>query len=192
MRSSTAWSPRPTCSCTASGARCPSTSGIDAATLRAINPSLVYQYAASYGSQGPHDRQPAIDPVIAAFAGQTAYQTGEGNPPLRESGADPVAAAGHAAAMALGVFARHRTGEAQDVESAMIVSNMLLNYEDAYDHEGKAPRPPVDPRQFGIGPTHRLYECAVGCRCRAARPPQPRPALGDVRGRRRRGVRLLP
>jgi crotonobetainyl-CoA:carnitine CoA-transferase CaiB-like acyl-CoA transferase len=134
--------------------------GIDAATLRAINPSLVYHYAASYGSAGPYNRQPAIDPVIAAFAGQTAYQTGEGNPPLRESGADPVAAAGHAAAMALGVFARHRTGEAQDVESAMIVSNMLLNYEDAYDHEGKAPRPPVDPRQFGIGPTHRLYECA--------------------------------
>lgn len=134
--------------------------GIDAATLRAVNPTLVYQYAASYGSQGPHARQPAIDPVIAAFAGQTAYQTGEGNPPLRESGADPVAAAGHAAAMALGLFARHRTGEAQDVESAMIVSNMLLNFEDAYDHEGKQPRPPVDPRQFGIGPTHRLYECA--------------------------------
>ena len=134
--------------------------GIDADTLRAINPTLVYQYAASYGSQGPHAKQPAIDPVIAAFAGQTAYQTGEGNPPLRESGADPVAAAGHAAAMALGLFARHRTGKAQDVESAMIVSNMLLNYEDAFDHAGKQPRPPVDPRQFGIGATHRLYECA--------------------------------
>jgi crotonobetainyl-CoA:carnitine CoA-transferase CaiB-like acyl-CoA transferase len=42
----------------------------------------------------------------------------------------------------------------------MIVSNIFLNYEEAFDHEGKAPRPPVDPRQFGIGATHRLYECA--------------------------------
>jgi crotonobetainyl-CoA:carnitine CoA-transferase CaiB-like acyl-CoA transferase len=138
----------------------PESLGIDAATLRAINPRLVYQYAASYGSVGPHARQPAIDPVIAAFAGQTAHQTGQGNPPLRESGADPVAAAGHAVAMILGLFAAHRTGEGQDVESSMIVSNLFLNYEDALSYDGKPDRPPVDPRQLGTGPTHRLYECA--------------------------------
>jgi crotonobetainyl-CoA:carnitine CoA-transferase CaiB-like acyl-CoA transferase len=140
--------------------RVPEALGIDEATLRGVNPGLVYQYAASYGSAGPHARQPAIDPVIAAFAGQTAHQTGEGNPPLRESGADPVAAAGHAVAMMLGLFAAHRTGEGQQVESSMIVSNIYLNYEDAVAFDGKPPRPPVDPRQFGTGPTHRLYECA--------------------------------
>jgi crotonobetainyl-CoA:carnitine CoA-transferase CaiB-like acyl-CoA transferase len=139
----------------------PESLGIDFETLRAINPSLVYQYAASYGSEGPYARQPAIDPVIAAFAGQTAYQTGEGNPPLRESGADPAAAAGHAAALMLGLYARHRTGEAQYVESAMIVSNIYLNYDDAFSYDGKPSRPPVDPRQFGTGATHRLYECAA-------------------------------
>jgi crotonobetainyl-CoA:carnitine CoA-transferase CaiB-like acyl-CoA transferase len=138
----------------------PESLGIDETTLRAINPRLVYHYAASYGSVGPYARQPAIDPVIAAFAGQTAYQTGEGNPPLRESGADPVAAAGHAAAMTLGLFAQHRTGERQDVESAMIVSNIYLNYEDALSYAGKPPRPPVDGRQLGTAATHRLYECA--------------------------------
>lgn len=138
----------------------PESLGIDEPTLRAIKPDLVYQYAASYGSVGPYARQPAIDPVVAAFAGQTAYQTGEGNPPLRESGADPVAAAGHAAAMMLGLFARDRTGSGQYVESAMIVSNIYLNYLDAFSYEGKPPRPPVDPRQFGIGATERLYECA--------------------------------
>jgi crotonobetainyl-CoA:carnitine CoA-transferase CaiB-like acyl-CoA transferase len=140
--------------------RVPESLGIDFDTLRAINPNLVYQYAASYGSEGPYSRQPAIDPVIAAFAGQTAYQTGEGNPPLRESGADPAAAAGHAAALMLGIFARHRTGAAQHVESTMIVSNIYLNYDDAFAYDGKPPRPAVDPRQFGTGATHRLYECA--------------------------------
>lgn len=140
----------------------PESLGIDAATLRKVNPTLVHQYAASYGSTGPHARQPAIDPVIAAFAGQTAHQTGSGNPPLRESGADPVAAAGHAVAMALGLFAAHRTGEGQDVESSMIVSNIYLNFEDALSYDGKPERPAVDQRQFGTGPTHRLYECGTG------------------------------
>jgi crotonobetainyl-CoA:carnitine CoA-transferase CaiB-like acyl-CoA transferase len=140
--------------------RVPESLGIDEKTLRAVNPDLVYQYAASYGSVGPYARQPAIDPVIAAFAGQTAYQTGDRNPPLRESGADPVAAAGHAAAMLLGLFARHRSGKGQYVESAMIVSNIYLNYADAFSYEGKPPRPLVDSRQLGTGATHRLYECA--------------------------------
>ncbi len=140
----------------------PNELGIDVKTLRSVNPRLVYQYATSYGSTGPYARQPAIDPVVAAFAGQTAHQTGEGNPPLRESGADPVAAAGHALALMLGLFAAHRTGQGQDVESSMIVSNMYLNFEDALSYEGKPPRPVVDHRQFGISPTHRLYECAPG------------------------------
>jgi crotonobetainyl-CoA:carnitine CoA-transferase CaiB-like acyl-CoA transferase len=138
----------------------PESLGIDYETLRAINPKIVYQYASSYGSIGPYARQPAIDPVIAAFTGQTAHQSGEGNPPLRENGADPVAAAGHAAAMVLGLFARHRTGESQHVESAMILSNLYLNCEDALSYEGKPPRTPVDRAQLGTGATHRLYETA--------------------------------
>lgn len=138
----------------------PKTLGIDYESLRALNPKLVYHYASAYGSVGPYARQPAIDPVVAAFTGQTAHQTGEGNPPLRESGADPVGAAGHAAAMMLGLFARHRTGEGQQVESAMIVSNLYVNFDEALAYEGKPSRPPVDRRQLGTGATHRVYETA--------------------------------
>jgi len=138
----------------------PESLGIDEESLRAINPQLVYHYATAYGSVGPYARQPAIDPVVAAFTGQTAYQTGDGNPPLRESGADPVGAAGHAAAMMLGLFARHRTGEGQHVESAMIVSNLYLNCEDALSYEGKPSRPPVDRSQLGTAAMHRVYETA--------------------------------
>jgi crotonobetainyl-CoA:carnitine CoA-transferase CaiB-like acyl-CoA transferase len=138
----------------------PQTLGIDDESLRAINPGLVYHYASAYGSVGPYARQPAIDPVVAAFTGQTAYQTGEGNPPLRESGADPVAAAGHAAAMMLGLFARHRTGEGQRVESAMIVSNLYLNCEDALAYAGKPSRPPVDRSQLGTAAANRVFQTA--------------------------------
>jgi crotonobetainyl-CoA:carnitine CoA-transferase CaiB-like acyl-CoA transferase len=138
----------------------PESLGIDETTLRKIKPDLVYQYGASYGSVGPYSRQPAIDPIIAAYAGTTVHQSGAGNPPLTETGADPVAAAGHAAAMMLGLFARHRTGKGQFVESAMIVSNIYHNFEDALSYEGKPERTPVDKGQFGTGATYRLYETA--------------------------------
>jgi crotonobetainyl-CoA:carnitine CoA-transferase CaiB-like acyl-CoA transferase len=136
----------------------PESLGIDYETLKKINARLVYQYGASYGREGPYSGQPAIDPVIAAFAGTTAYQSGDGNPPLTETGADPVAAAGHAAALMLGLFARHRTGQSQYVQSAMIVSNIYLNCEDALVYPGKPPRQPVDHLQLGTGATYRLYE----------------------------------
>ena len=55
----------------------PESLGIDYETLRRVNPDLVYQYGASYGSTGPYSRQPAIDPIIAAFAGTTVYQAGK-------------------------------------------------------------------------------------------------------------------
>jgi crotonobetainyl-CoA:carnitine CoA-transferase CaiB-like acyl-CoA transferase len=138
----------------------PESLGIDYETLRKIKPDLVYQYGASYGSTGPYSKQPAIDPIIAAFAGTTAYQAGEDNPPLTETGADPVAAAGAAAAMVIGLFARHRSGQGQYIEPAMIVSNIYLNCEDALAYPGKTPRPTVDHLQLGTAATHRLYETA--------------------------------
>jgi crotonobetainyl-CoA:carnitine CoA-transferase CaiB-like acyl-CoA transferase len=139
----------------------PESLGIDYETLRAVNPTLVYQYGSAYGSIGPYARQPAIDPIVAAFSGHTIYQAGEGNLPLTEVGADPIGAAGHAVAMILGIFARHRTGRSQYVESAMILSNLFANCEDALSYEGKPSRPAVDRLQFGTGATHRLYKTAA-------------------------------
>src|SRR5262249_33057830 len=124
---------------------------IDYETLRKLNPRLVYQYGASYGSIGPYANQPAIDPVICAFAGQTLQQAGEGTDPIPEGGADPNAAAGHAAAAMLGIAARDLTGQSQYVESAMILSNVYSNCEDALAYEGKPARPVVDALQLGTG-----------------------------------------
>jgi crotonobetainyl-CoA:carnitine CoA-transferase CaiB-like acyl-CoA transferase len=138
----------------------PKSLGVDEETLRTVNPTLLYHYGASYGSKGPYTGQPAIDPIIAAYAGTTAHQAGAGNAPLTETGADPVAATGHATAMMLGLFARERTGVGQHLESWMIVSNIYLNAEDAISYEGKPPRREVDPRQLGLGPAYRLYETA--------------------------------
>jgi crotonobetainyl-CoA:carnitine CoA-transferase CaiB-like acyl-CoA transferase len=138
----------------------PESLGIDETSLRAINPDIVYHYGASYGAVGPYSRQPAIDPIIAAYAGTTAHQAGRGNFPLSETGADPVAATGHASAMLLGLFARDRTGKGQSVESAMIISNIYHNYEDALSYAGKPDRAEPDAYQFGLNALYRLYEAA--------------------------------
>ena len=138
----------------------PESLGIDEASLRKINPDIVYHYGASYGSVGPYARQPAIDPIIAAYAGTTAHQAGRGNRPLTETGADPVAATGHASALMLGLLARERTGKGQSVESAMIISNIYHNYEDALSYEGKPERIEPDSLQFGLGALYRLYKTA--------------------------------
>jgi crotonobetainyl-CoA:carnitine CoA-transferase CaiB-like acyl-CoA transferase len=152
----------------------PESLGIDYETLKKLNPKLVYHYAGSYGSIGPYRRQPAIDPIIAAFVGTTAYQTGEGNPPLREAGADPIGAVGHATSLLLGLFAQHRSGVGQYIESAMILSNLYMNCEDAFHFAGKEPRPAVDRLQLGTGATYRLYETA-GVPPGAARQPYENP-----------------
>ena len=63
--------------------------------------------------------------------------------------------------MILGLFARHRTGKGQFVESSMIVSNIYLNCDDALSYEGKPARREVDHLQLGTGPARRLYETAA-------------------------------
>ncbi len=135
--------------------------GADHDTIKAVNPRIVYLYAASYGSTGPYARQPAIDHIIAAFAGTTAHQTGAGDLPLKEQGADPVASLGVGAALMLGLTARDRTGEGQYVESAMIQSNLFLNVEDALAYDGKPPRRGSDGLQLGTAATYRLYATAA-------------------------------
>jgi crotonobetainyl-CoA:carnitine CoA-transferase CaiB-like acyl-CoA transferase len=138
----------------------PETLGMGEDMLRKVNPKLIYQYGGSYGKYGPYARQPAIDPIIAAYAGTTLYQAGKGNLPLTETGADPTAAAGASAAMMLALYAAHKTGQGQYAESAMIVSNIYLNYQDALSYKGKPARRDVDHRQLGLAATYRLYETA--------------------------------
>ena len=50
--------------------------GIDDATLRALNPGLIYLYAASYGSTGPMSGRPAFHVTAGAVCGGALAQSG--------------------------------------------------------------------------------------------------------------------
>ncbi len=57
--------------------------GLDAATLLAAAPRLVYCNIGAFGSRGPLARRPGYDPLMQAFGGIMSITGEEGRPPVR-------------------------------------------------------------------------------------------------------------
>jgi crotonobetainyl-CoA:carnitine CoA-transferase CaiB-like acyl-CoA transferase len=57
--------------------------GLDAQTLRARKPSLVYCNVGAFGARGPLARRPGYDALMQAFAGIMSVTGEEGRPPVR-------------------------------------------------------------------------------------------------------------
>ena len=56
--------------------------GIDAATLRRINPQLIVVETSGYGSEGPKALRGGLDMVLQAVCGHEHHAAGKGNPPM--------------------------------------------------------------------------------------------------------------
>ena len=160
----------------------PERTGIGYEQLREVNPNLVYLYAGGYGSTGPYSHRPSMAPIAGAVSGGGVAQMGRDAfpPPGQPMTIDEIAAvakrlkrandgtADHSTAMvnavglALGLYARERTGQAQYVESTMINANAYLNIDDFYWHEGKQPRPLPDADGYGLHALYRLYRASDG------------------------------
>ncbi|MES2975157.1 MAG: CoA transferase [Pseudomonadota bacterium] len=88
--------------------------GLDADSLRAINPALVHCSVSGYGQQGPWSAQPAYDATVQAIGGAMSITgTGEpGSPPVRWG--NPIGGIGGALYAVIGIMAalrrRARTG----------------------------------------------------------------------------------
>jgi crotonobetainyl-CoA:carnitine CoA-transferase CaiB-like acyl-CoA transferase len=136
--------------------------GLSYDTLRKIKPDLVYVYAASYGSTGPHAQRAAFNPTIGALSGNSVFQSGEGNNPKGDQSPDPISGSGVATGIMLGLAARLRTGRGQYVETRMMNSVVYCNSDDALDYAGKPPRRIPDRLQLGLEATYRLYETKDG------------------------------
>jgi crotonobetainyl-CoA:carnitine CoA-transferase CaiB-like acyl-CoA transferase len=57
--------------------------GIDAASLRAIKPGLIYCNLGAFGNSGPLADRPGYDPLLQAFTGIMSIVGEEGRPPMR-------------------------------------------------------------------------------------------------------------
>ncbi|MCU1533383.1 MAG: hypothetical protein JWO49_2954 [Arthrobacter sp.] len=159
--------------------------GLDADSLLAINPDLVYLDAPGYGIDGPYGYRPAFAPTIAAGTGvamrnnpklaspeeaarMSTQEVREASVRLtsgsNSSGTQPdgIAAMAVATAMLLGLYARARGAGGQRMLTTMLLSAAHALSETMIEYEGKAEIAHVDEEALGLGATYRLYPTADG------------------------------
>lgn len=130
--------------------------GVGEATLREVNPRLVYCSTTAFGSTGPYVDRPGFDPVLQGLSGIMALQ-GFGGPPqyLRIAVVDYYAAALTAQGVLAALLARERTGVAQKVETSLFHAVTALQAGNFVDYPGKQ-------SVFRDNPTYRLYQAQDG------------------------------
>jgi formyl-CoA transferase len=122
--------------------------GLDYDSLRAVNPRLVYCSVTGFGHDGPHATRAGYDLMIQATSGMMSI-TGR---PDEEPGGGPLRVGVALTDLFTGVYAstailaalevRHRTGEGQHIDMALLDVGMaiLANQASAFLNTGIAPR----------------------------------------------------
>ncbi len=155
--------------------------GVDADTLRAINPDLVYLNSPGYGIDGPCGDRPAYAPTVGAGSGLVMRNIGtaiDERPglslkeiradALRLSGAgtteyaqaDGLSALTAASAMALGLLVRDRTGVSQEMLTTMLTSTAHALADDMAEYKDRPPTQAADAELLGYSALYRLYRAA--------------------------------
>jgi crotonobetainyl-CoA:carnitine CoA-transferase CaiB-like acyl-CoA transferase len=128
--------------------------GIDYATLREINPRIIYCSSTAFGSKGPYRDRPGYDPVLQSLSGIVRDNA-------RFNGREAlgvVAVSDYQASMLIvmsvnaALYHRERTGEGQRIETSLLQGVMSIHahyFVEALDCEEEG--------AFGIYP-YRLFE----------------------------------
>jgi crotonobetainyl-CoA:carnitine CoA-transferase CaiB-like acyl-CoA transferase len=155
--------------------------GLDYASLRALNPNVVYLSSPGYGIDGPCGRKPAFAPTIGAGSGLGWFNAAGSVPQgpdltLDEikwssirlgmcaqapGNADGCSSLGVATALLLGLVARQRTGQGQEMLTSMLCTTAYALSEECIEYAGR-PERRSDPQMYGRGALYRLYEAAEG------------------------------
>jgi len=156
--------------------------GLDAKSLLAVNPDLVYLDAPGYGVDGPCGHRPAFAPTIAAASGLSTRIAGPLVPESAElslaevkagamrlfgAGAfiaqsDGFAAHGVATALLLGLVARRRGAPGQRLLTTMLSTVAHALAEDVVRFAGRPATPTPDSELLGFGALYRLYAASEG------------------------------
>jgi crotonobetainyl-CoA:carnitine CoA-transferase CaiB-like acyl-CoA transferase len=156
--------------------------GLDADTLRALNPRLVYVDATGYGVRGPYAKRPSYAPSIAVAAGITMrnvephlgqepatslsarkerairLSAGTSAAPIN---ADGLSALGTASSLLLGLLSAARGQVPPPLETTMLSTTASVNFEALIEGAGITASAP-DPELLGLSALYRLYESADG------------------------------
>jgi crotonobetainyl-CoA:carnitine CoA-transferase CaiB-like acyl-CoA transferase len=155
--------------------------GVDEATLKGINPDLVYLSSPGYGVNGPYAGRPAYAPSIGAASGLAvtdsrgaAVEPGDDADRRRKAvalfvagavpavQADGIAALGVGSALLVGIYAKRLGIEIPNMVTTMLgtATQAMIAYNTSYDDRPDMPR--ADPEFYGLGALYRLYEAADG------------------------------
>ncbi|MGA2474071.1 MAG: CoA transferase [Acidimicrobiales bacterium] len=155
--------------------------GVDADTLRGINPDLVYLNSPGYGIDGPCGDRPAYAPTIGAGSGLVMRNIGTSieeraglslkeirADAMRLSGAgtteyaqaDGISALTAASAMTLGLLVRDRVDTSQEMLTTMLTSTAHALADDMVEYRARPPTQGADPELLGYSALYRLYKAA--------------------------------
>ena len=110
--------------------------GLDYAALKARNPRIVYAAATGFKEDGRWRDRPSFDDVIQGESGLAALNGGVGGEPryVPMAVCDKVCGHALAAAIAMALFCRERTGEGQAVHVPMLETMVAFNLVDHLWH----------------------------------------------------------
>lgn len=97
--------------------------GIDYATLKQVNPRLVYLSISGFGERGPYSGRRVYDPIVQALSGLTTVQAGSDSERprlIRTVLPDKLTAVTGAQAVCSALVARDRTGDGQHIRLSML------------------------------------------------------------------------
>ena len=117
--------------------------GLDYTTLKAINPRLIYCSVTGFGQDGPYAHRAGYDLMIQAMGGMMSITGATDGGPTRVGVAliDVMTGVYACSAILAAVEARHRSGEGQHIDMALLDVGMALlaNQAAAYLNTGQVP-----------------------------------------------------
>ena len=156
--------------------------GLDADTLQAINPNLIYVSAPAYGESGPCGHRPAYAPTIGAACGiawrNVADNVAEGPDlsleqikassmriragTLGPAHPDGFSTLGVASALLLGIYLRKRGFGGRHLTTSMLLTTAHAMADGIIDYADRPEVPTADHDLYGMSARYRLYEAAEG------------------------------
>jgi crotonobetainyl-CoA:carnitine CoA-transferase CaiB-like acyl-CoA transferase len=102
--------------------------GLDYASVRLLQPRMIYCSVSGYGQNGPRRDWPAIDNIVQATSGMMALSGEPGDAPMRVGFPAVDTLTGQTAALAIlaALLRRERTGEGQFIDVAMFDASLAF------------------------------------------------------------------
>lgn len=136
--------------------------GVDYDTVRRINPDVIYASLNAFGEIGPWAERAGWEQLAQAASGmQTRY--GDTVPTLQPFAINDYGTGINGAfGVGMALYHRLRTGEGQQVFTALARTAGTLQSNMLHDYEGKRWDEPAGQDAVGESPLHRLYEASDG------------------------------